>query len=34
MNFVVIDVETANPNFASICQIGIGEFRDGVLYDT
>jgi DNA polymerase III subunit epsilon len=31
MNFVVIDVETANPNFASICQIGIAPFRDGVL---
>jgi DNA polymerase-3 subunit epsilon len=30
MNFVVIDVETANPNFASICQIGIAPFRDGV----
>ncbi len=31
MNFVVIDVETANPNFASICQIGIAPFRNGVL---
>jgi DNA polymerase-3 subunit epsilon len=30
MNFVVVDVETANPNFASICQIGIAPFRDGV----
>jgi DNA polymerase-3 subunit epsilon len=30
MNFVVIDVETANPNFASICQIGIAPFRDGI----
>jgi DNA polymerase-3 subunit epsilon len=30
MNFVVIDVETANPNFASICQVGIAQFRDGV----
>ena len=31
MDFVVIDVETANPNLASICQIGIAPFRDGVL---
>jgi DNA polymerase III subunit epsilon len=30
MNFVVVDVETANPNFSSICQIGIAPFRDGV----
>lgn len=30
MNFVVIDVETANPNFASICQIGLAPFRDGM----
>jgi DNA polymerase III subunit epsilon len=30
MNFVVVDVETANPNFASICQIGIAPFRDGI----
>ncbi len=29
MNFVVIDVETANPDFSSICQVGIAEFRDG-----
>lgn len=34
MNFVVIDVETANPNFSSICQVGIAEFRDGKLFDT
>ena len=30
MNFVVVDVETANPNLASICQIGIAPFRNGV----
>jgi DNA polymerase-3 subunit epsilon len=30
MNFIVIDVETANPNFASICQVGIAPFRDGI----
>lgn len=28
-NFVAIDVETANPNLASICQIGIVKFVDG-----
>lgn len=31
MNFVVIDVETANPDFSSICQVGIAEFQDGKL---
>jgi DNA polymerase III subunit epsilon len=30
MNFVVIDVETANPSLSSICQIEIAPFRDGV----
>jgi len=30
MNFVVVDVETANPNLASICQIGIAPFREGI----
>jgi DNA polymerase-3 subunit epsilon len=29
-NFVVVDVETANPNLASICQIGLAMFRDGI----
>ena len=33
MNFVVINVETANPNLTSICQVGIAPFRDGVLQD-
>jgi DNA polymerase-3 subunit epsilon len=32
MNFVVIDVETANPDFSSICQVGVAEFRDGKLF--
>lgn len=32
MNFVVVDVETANPNSASICQGGIAPFRDGGRY--
>lgn len=31
MNFVVIDVETANPDLSSICQIGIACFHDGKL---
>lgn len=34
MNFVVIDVETANPDFASICQVGVAAFRDGTLHST
>ncbi len=29
MDFVAIDVETANSDFASICQIGVVTFRDG-----
>lgn len=33
MDFVAIDVETANPNMASICQVGLARFRDGVLVD-
>ncbi|MBI3775177.1 MAG: transposase [Gammaproteobacteria bacterium] len=32
MSFVVIDVETANPDFASICQVGLAEFRDGKFF--
>lgn len=31
MDFTVIDVETANPNLASICQVGVAVFRDGKL---
>ena len=33
MNFTSIDVETANPDLASICQIGLVTFRDGVVAD-
>lgn len=33
MNFVAIDVETANPNMGSICQIGIARFAGGQLVD-
>lgn len=29
MNFIALDVETANADFASICQIGLVEFVDG-----
>jgi DNA polymerase III subunit epsilon len=29
MDFIVIDVETANPDLASICQIGVAVFVDG-----
>jgi len=31
MEFTCIDVETANPNLSSICQIGIAKFKDGAL---
>lgn len=31
MNFVAIDVETANSDMASICQIGIAKFENGAL---
>lgn len=34
MDFVAIDVETANPDFASICQVGLARFSDGRLVDT
>lgn len=33
MNFVAIDVETANADMASICQIGLAVFENGVLKD-
>jgi len=29
MDFVVIDVETANPDLASICQVGVAIFLMG-----
>lgn len=31
MNFVAIDVETANADYSSICQVGIAEFENGQL---
>jgi len=33
MNFVAIDVETANADMASICQIGLVKCENGVLSD-
>jgi DNA polymerase-3 subunit epsilon len=33
MDFVAIDVETANADMASICQIGLARFKDGRLVD-
>ena len=32
-NFIAIDVETANADMASICQIGIAQYSDGKLVD-
>jgi DNA polymerase-3 subunit epsilon len=34
IDFTAIDVETANPNLSSVCQIGIAEFRGGSLSRT
>jgi DNA polymerase III epsilon subunit-like protein len=34
MNFVAVDVETANSSLASICQIGAAFFIDGKLCET
>lgn len=34
MNFIAIDVETANANASSICQIGLAFFNNGELVDT
>lgn len=33
MDFVAIDVETANANMASICQVGIAKFQGGILVE-
>lgn len=33
MKFIAIDVETANPDLSSICQIGIAVFNDGSVVD-
>jgi DNA polymerase III epsilon subunit-like protein len=34
MDFVAIDVETANADLSSICQVGIAIFRDGAYADS
>jgi DNA polymerase-3 subunit epsilon len=34
MEFVAIDVETANPDMASICQVGIAVYKAGALADS
>jgi DNA polymerase III subunit epsilon len=34
MDFVVVDVETANADLSSVCQVGIASFRDGQLADS
>lgn len=34
MKFVALDVETANPDMSSICQIGIVHFEDGKVVDS
>ena len=33
MEFVAIDVETANPDMASICQIGLARYEQGLLIE-
>lgn len=33
MDFIAVDVETANPNLASICQVGIVVFQNGKVKD-
>ena len=33
MNFVAIDIETANPDMASICQVGVVKYTDGKLIE-
>ena len=33
MNFIALDVETANADMASICQIGIARYAEGKLVE-
>ena len=33
MDFIAIDVETANADMASICQIGLAKYENGILSD-
>jgi DNA polymerase-3 subunit epsilon len=32
--FIALDVETANPNLSSICQIGLVHFKDGIMINS
>ncbi len=34
MKFLALDVETANADYSSICQIGIAEFENGKVINT
>ncbi|PIV63914.1 MAG: transposase [bacterium (Candidatus Ratteibacteria) CG01_land_8_20_14_3_00_40_19] len=34
MKFIAIDVETANPDYSTICQVGIASFEDGIIKET
>jgi hypothetical protein len=34
MKFYSLDVETANPDMSTICQIGVGLFDEGILVET
>lgn len=34
MNYLAIDVETANSDYSSLCQIGIAEFKNGQVIDS
>ena len=33
MNYLALDIETANADYSSICQIGIAEFKNGEIID-
>lgn len=33
MSYLALDVETANADYSSICQIGIVHFKDGQIVD-
>jgi DNA polymerase-3 subunit epsilon len=34
LDFIALDVETANPDLSSICQIGLVEFRNGQIINS
>jgi len=33
MDFIALDVETANADMSSICQIGLADFKNGLLQE-